>query len=275
MNEKQYKISFQRDYKFVNLVHQNLLQQAIDRYGVDCYYLPKAKYQLGEVDLIFQEVQKKNYSRMGKIRFLITDTSMFSQGENSLFSNFGLVLSDQIRIIITQKEFYERMNTGETIDPARGINQYYGANTQIDYTTIRPAIDDLIYVDQFGGKLFKITGMDEPNTKYSKFNQGTVWELICDVWEASSNDDINVVAETDATTETREFVDIINNIEVGIKAKDLTETDMNSVDETGYDPGSGVIEEDNLNDNYKKESTNDGSDNQVRDKTKNNPFSEF
>lgn len=254
MAEKNYTINFQKEYKYPSILFQSLTQQVIDMAGVDVYYLPKKEYQEGEVDLVFQELCKKEYTRVKRMRMYVTSTSIYSEGEASVFTQFGLTLNDQIKLVITQKEFYERtVDNSVEIDASKGRYEWEG--NQIDYTSVMPTIDDLIFVDQFGGKLFKITSVSEANSQYQKFNMGTAWSIIADMWEASSNDKISVTPDVQASDDTKEFVSIINGIDTDIKSTDLTEEDVQNANDTGHDVGTGIYGKDNLNDNYRKEST--------------------
>lgn len=272
MAERNYKINFQsKTYQYSSLLFQSLSQQIFDNTGVDFLYIPKNTFDPTKVDLVFQEIQSKTYTKLFRIRGRIDSTSLYSDGESAVFSQFGLTLNDQIKIYFTQKEFYEiTVDDAVEVDISKGRHEFETLQTPIDYSSVQPTIDDLIYVDQFGGKLFKITSVSEYNTAHSKFNQPVIWQIVCDMWEASSNDKIAVVPETTASDDTKEFADIINNIDANIKSTDLTDSDVQEANETGKDVGSGVYGQDNLNDNYRKESTNT-----VRNTDKTNPFSEF
>ena len=271
MAEREYRINFQSGtYKYANLLFQELSQQIYNTTGVDFYYMPKTAYVDGQIDLVFQEVSKKNYSKLFRLRGRIENTSIYSEGEASVFSQFGLTLNDQVKLVITQKEFWEITTNGLQIDITKGRHEYDSQTTPIDYTSTQPTIDDLIFIDQFGGKLFKITSVSEANSAHSKFNTGTAWLITADMWEASSNDKLAVVAETTASDDVKEFANIINGVDTNIKSTDLTPEDVNNANETGQDVGSGVYGQDNLNDNYRKESTST-----IRNPDKINPFNNF
>jgi len=247
MRTKTYNFNYQDNHKFVNLTQQSLLQQAIDQVGIDIFYLPKSVYNEDEYDVVFREMSEKTYEEIYQFRAKM-QTSFFEDGANDLFSQFGLTIEDQIELLFTQKEFWE-VKQDEEYDFSQGQI----SNVEIDYTEEKPQIDDLIYVKQFNGKLFRIKNVDDPHMRSTKFNKGVVWHLTCQLWKPTSDDTIDV-DENEFPDTQAEFIDIINQIDDDVRSKDLTEEDLkDAITQTGYDAGEGIPNKDNLNDNYEQE----------------------
>lgn len=265
---KKYNFDYQ-DYHEGNgygkLLQQTQLQAAIDQVGLDVYYMPKNEITSTNYDTVFKEMSEKTYEHIYRFRCGIVETT-FYDGPIDIFSQFGLTIEDEIKLVVTEKEFWEVMED-EEFDLSKGIS----SAVDIDFLEHEPEVDDLFYIDAWGGQLFRIKTVENP-----KYNRA--WFLTCSLWKASSGDDINV--DGDDINIEQEFIDIINTLDNDVDSDNLTEQDLQDAkdypqpqsgqDQTGtYDVGEG-LPFDYDNDNFERE-----ADSTVKNNDKYDPFSNW
>ncbi len=102
-NEKEYSLNFESTH--YNNFMQELITQAYDQFGLDCYYLPLGEMEETNVDGVWGEVKTRNFDRMHGMRMMAEDTSMMA-GQD-VFSKFGLSIQDEIVLYVTRKEFHQ------------------------------------------------------------------------------------------------------------------------------------------------------------------------
>lgn len=242
-NEKKYKFNFKN--KNTNFLYQSIIQQYIDQYGIDCYYIPLNKYPSGQISDVLQEVVERNYTKVYKLRMLLED-ALLLQGQGDIFSKFGLDIQDEITLYISRKEIIERF-TGEVIDISPGTSNI--SVKDYDTNETKPKIADLIWVP-FWNSLFKISFVEDQENKISQFN--SAYKLVMKKYHPSTSEIIDISEtgignplETGATIDIEE-INKINAID------DVNENNQNvemDPDESGFDP----LNTDILNDDIKRD----------------------
>jgi hypothetical protein len=153
-----------------NLV-EDLIIEAIQIYGIDCYYLPKTTSNL---DALFGEDQgTTSYNSAYLIEMYVKNVEGF-EGQGNFLQQFGLQVEEQVTFTVANSRFE---NTVTSIS--------------------RPHEGDLIYFPINGG-LFEIQFVEDESIFY-QMGKVNVYDLQCEAF-AYSNQIINTgVEEIDAT----------------------------------------------------------------------------
>jgi hypothetical protein len=257
MNEKNYKFNFTKS-TYTNALYQGIIQEYIDMYGIDTYYMPKKEYEPEDIDQVFNEVNNKEYDRVYRMRMLLEESIMGGGGD--IFSKFGLEIQDEIVLYISIKEFHER-RTGEDTDFSKGKNELSKEIELDDFTEYRPEILDLMYVPMWN-TFFEVSFVEHQENMVGQFS--TSYKLVCKKYIQDENINIDIdetgngdVDEGAQDDEFNSFVDMINQTDDN--NRDRTDIVMDP-DETGFDPDNTEIDNDNIEREAESEIRDDNFD---------------
>ena len=243
MNEKNYKFDFTKS-KYTNALYQGIMQEYIDMYGVDIYYMPKKEYEPEDIDQVFNEVNNKEFDRVYRMRMLLEEAIIGGGGD--LFSKFGLEIQDEIVLFISIKEFHERLS-GEDVDYSKGMNELSQEIVPTETMETRPELLDLMFVPMWNS-FFEVSFVEHQDNMVGQYS--TSYKLVCKKYIQDENINIDI-DETGANESNEgaqdedfnEFVDMFNQTDDD--NRDRTDIVMDP-DETGFDPDNTEIDNDNI-----------------------------
>lgn len=99
------------------LLVEDLVIEALQMYGMDCYYLPRSTRD--QVDYLFGEDTLKQYITAYPIEMYLENV-MGMEGEQDFISKFGLEIRDEVRMLVSRRRFVAtipqiRPNEGDLI----------------------------------------------------------------------------------------------------------------------------------------------------------------
>ncbi len=242
-NEKKNHFNFQHR-KETNDLYQSVYTGAVDQYGMDVYFMPLDTGTGSDTAHgIWNEIQRKNYDSMYRLRMLSEDQSVLS-GPGDQFGLVGLLPYDEITLFVTRKEFIERI-TGEVLNlHEHDVN--VDDKRYTDPTAVQPRISDLVFVPLWD-TLFEVTYVADEESMIGGFR--AFFKLICKKYEVNQSDTIDIVDEDGSESQSG----VINKIDSDIlsaidnDAKQVVEdaTDIDTT-QTGFEanPNDDIVNDD-------------------------------
>lgn len=129
------------DYNPEQNLLQNLADEMIQIFGIDCYYLPRTT---NYIDKLFDEAPTSSFNVAIPLEMYINDYEGF-QGEGDLLSKFGLNVADKLTLSVSRRRF------------AQDIGSIYNL--------IRPQEGDLVYFP-FTTGIFEIKFVEHERSFY-------------------------------------------------------------------------------------------------------------
>ena len=162
----------------------NLINESIDLYGQDVYYLPRTYVNR---DTILNEVETSEFNQALSIRAYVNDVDGW-EGQGELLSKFGIRIENKTTFVVSRAKFESEVDANATLN-VEG----------------RPNEGDLIWFP-VAKKLFEIKFVEHERPFY-QLGKGYVWELQCELFEYSDETIDTGVTEIDAV-ETNNAVSI-------------------------------------------------------------------
>lgn len=153
-------------YDQTQSLHEDLLIESIQMYGMDVEYLPRTLY---DVDKVFGEPAHTAFNKAIVIEMYLNNVDGFD-GEGDLLSKFGVEIRDQATFWVARRRFEEE---SENWDLANTEQMFYNY----------PREGDLIHLPM-NGNIFQIQFVENEKLFY---NQGRLmlYELTCELFEYS------------------------------------------------------------------------------------------
>jgi hypothetical protein len=172
---------FFNNYMSLNeqLLVQRLSIEAIQMYGIDCYYITR---QLQNYDGIYGEDPISTFGTGYVVEMYVKNVEGFG-GDGDFLSKFNIQIRDTMTLTVA------RLRWGEAV----------GNNTN----AIRPLEGDLIYFP-LNQKTFQIKFVEHESIFY-QMGALQVWDLKCELWEYSNERLYTGIPELDILTEKYSF----------------------------------------------------------------------
>jgi len=148
-------------------LYEGLIIEAMQIYGTDIFYLPRAYYS---IDTILNEDTLSKFESAFKIEMYIESIDGL-EGDGKLYSKFGFEIRDQITFVVSRRRW----------------NQLIG-NKGYTKESVRPREGDLIYIPMTKG-LFEIRYVEDKKPFFQVKNVPT-FKLTCENFEYG-NQEIN------------------------------------------------------------------------------------
>ena len=129
------------DYNPEQNLLQNLADEMIKIFGIDCFYLPRTT---NNIDKLFDEAPTSSFNVAIPLEMYINDYEGF-QGEGDLLSKFGLNVADKLTLSVSRRRFAEDIGSV--------------------YSLIRPREGDLVYFP-FTTGIFEIKFVEHERSFY-------------------------------------------------------------------------------------------------------------
>lgn len=145
-------------------LYEDLINECIQIWGIDCSYLPRTSASADGFNLLFGDDPTKVYSDNYQIEVYIEDTEEYEGGE--FFSKFGLEVRKEIRFLMPNRAFQREVPSSIASRPREG---------DLIYLTTFQTLFEIKYVDEeyffyrFGGA-----------TEEGKTNQFFGFALVCE-----------------------------------------------------------------------------------------------
>lgn len=162
----------QEDYSQEQELIEDLIVEAIQIHGIECFYLPRKTYS---VDKLLTEDDQYYFDDAIPIETYIKNFDQFG-GQRNFLSNFGIEIRDRLDIVIARRTWTE------TVGDPRKLN--------------RPNEGDMIYFNA-NKRLFEVRYVERYSLMYPLGSLPT-WELQCELVEAVSQRMDTGIDEIDA-----------------------------------------------------------------------------
>jgi hypothetical protein len=171
-----------KDSSLEQNLSESLIIESIQVMGREYFYLPRTVVQL---DKILGEDISSRFDAAISIEMYMQDMNGF-QGDNELFSKFGLSIDKTYTLIVSQKRFLEDVvGNVSRMDP-----------THPTRTIKRPVEGDLIY-DPLTKHLFEIKNVDI-DYEFYQLGKNYMFHLTCESFKYNSEPIATGIADIDA-----------------------------------------------------------------------------
>lgn len=168
---------------FNNVNEQNLIDELVEEsikiYGIDCYYLPK---NIIHRDEIFRDTDVVSYNSAYTCEMYVKDVQGFT-GDGKFLSKFGLEVRDEMTFTISMRAFENNVGRFANI--------------------VRPNEGDLIFFP-LNKKAFSIKFVDHEAVFY-QMGSLQMWDVVCEVFEWSDEKFKTGITEIDSIYNKIEF----------------------------------------------------------------------
>ena len=193
-----------------NLV-QDLINEQIQIYGVDVYYLPR---KIFKTDNIIKEIQSSKFDDSFLIEMYINNFDGYAP-DYDVMTKFGLKLKNEVNLTVSRERFedfispfLEGMSSG--IREGRITGYTFGDLIQ------RPKEGDLIYFP-LGERLFEIKKVESEKPFY-QLGKLYTYDLSCELFEYENELIDTSIDEVDDTVGDEGYITTVNLVGVGITA---------------------------------------------------------
>ena len=213
---------------------QDLINEQIQMYGVEVYYLPR---KIFKTDDIIREIQSSKFDDVFAIEAYINNFDGYAP-DSDIMTKFGLRMKNEISLTIS-RERYEEFVAPFLEGISSGIRE--GRITEYDFADLitRPKEGDLIYFP-LGERLFEIKRVEHEKPFY-QLGSSYTYELSCELYEYENELIDTAIDEVDNTVEDEGYITSLTlvgtartaTITAGISSGAVTEIFLNN-DGSGY-----------------------------------------
>ena len=213
---------------------QDLINEQIQIYGVEVYYLPR---KIFKTDNIIREIQSSKFDDVFLIEAYINNYEGYAP-DSDIMTKFGLRLKNEVSLTIS-RERYEEFIAPFLEGISSGIRE--GRITEYDFADLiqRPKEGDLIYFP-LGERLFEIKRVESEKPFY-QLGKNYVYELSCELYEYENELIDTAIDEVDNTVEDEGYITSLTlvgtartaTITAGISSGAVNEIFLNN-DGSGY-----------------------------------------
>ena len=154
---------------------QDLINEQLQTYGVEVYYLPRKVFK---TDDIIREVQSSKFDDSFLIEAYLNNYEGYASGAD-LMTKFGLRLTNEVSLTLSRERF-EDFIAPILEGMATGIAEGYITDYTFEDLVTRPKEGDLIYFP-LGERLFEIKRVESEKPFY-QLNRNYVYELSCELY---------------------------------------------------------------------------------------------
>ena len=173
---------------------QDLINEQLQTYGVEVYYLPRKVFK---TDNIIREVQSSKFDDSFLIEAYLNNYEGYNPGAD-LMTKFGLRLTNEVSLTIS-RERYEDFIAPWLEGMRSGIEEGYNTDWTFEDLVARPKEGDLIYFP-LGERLFEIKRVEGEKPFY-QLGRNYVYELSCELYEYENEQIDTKVNEIDSALE--------------------------------------------------------------------------
>ena len=213
---------------------QDLINEQIQIYGVEVYYLPR---KIFKTDNIIREIQSSKFDDVFLIEAYINNYEGYAP-DSDIMTKFGLRLKNEVSLTIS-RERYEEFIAPFLEGISSGIRE--GRITEYDFADLiqRPKEGDLIYFP-LGERLFEIKRVESEKPFY-QLGKNYVYELSCELYEYENELIDTAIDEVDNTVEDEGYITSLTlvgtartaTVTAGISSGAVSEIFLNN-DGSGY-----------------------------------------
>jgi len=173
---------------------QDLINEQLQTYGVEVYYLPRKVFK---TDDIIREVQSSKFDDSFLIEAYLNNYEGYAPGAD-LMTKFGLRLTNEVSLTLSRERF-EDFIAPILEGMATGIAEGYITDYTFEDLVTRPKEGDLIYFP-LGERLFEIKRVESEKPFY-QLNRNYVYELSCELYEYENELIDTTINEIDSAME--------------------------------------------------------------------------
>ena len=190
---------------------QDLINEQLQTYGVEVYYLPRKVFK---TDNIIREVQSSKFDDSFLIEAYLNNYEGYNPGAD-LMTKFGLRLTNEVSLTLSRERFEE------FIAPileglSSGIRDGYITDYTFEDLVTRPKEGDLIYFP-LGERLFEIKRVESEKPFY-QLGRNYVYELSCELYEYENELIDTTINEIDSAMEDEGYTTLVQLVGTGVTA---------------------------------------------------------
>ena len=193
-----------------NLV-QDLINEQIQIYGVDVYYLPR---KIFTTDNIIKEIQSSKFDDSFLIEMYINNFDGYAP-DYDVMTKFGLKLKNEVNLTVSRERF-EDFITPFLEGMSSGIREGRITGYTFGDLVSRPKEGDLIYFP-LGERLFEIKKVESEKPFY-QLGKLYTYDLSCELFEYENELIDTSIGEVDDTVGDEGYITTVNLVGVGITA---------------------------------------------------------
>jgi len=204
---------FQYNVASEQSLYEDLVVEALDIYGQTAYYLPRT---VVNHDLIFDEATISSFEHAYSTVMYIENVEGFD-GENDLFTKFGVELRDMATFVLTRRRWYEAVQNLAYFD---------------EQQSYRPREGDLIYLP-LSSSTFEITRV-QTETPFYQIAQLPVFKLTAELWEHTGEKfDTNIDDIDRVELLGFHYTVVVDSASVGFEVGEIVTQDLGSYQVSG------------------------------------------
>ena len=193
-----------------NLV-QDLINEQIQIYGVDVYYLPR---KIFTTDNIIKEIQSSKFDDSFLIEMYINNFDGYAP-DYDVMTKFGLKLKNEVNLTVSRERF-EDFISPFLEGMSSGIREGRITGYTFGDLVSRPKEGDLIYFP-LGERLFEIKKVESEKPFY-QLGKLYTYDLSCELFEYENELIDTSIGEVDDTVGDEGYITTVNLVGVGITA---------------------------------------------------------
>lgn len=162
----------QEDYREEQLLLEDLIIESIQIHGIECFYLPRKKY---DVDGVLTEDEQHYFDEALPIEVYLKSADRFG-GQRNLLQSWGIEVRDRMTLTVARRRWAQAVGD--------------------DRDLVRPGEGDLVYFAR-DKRLFEVRYVERYAMMYPLGSLPT-WDLECELVESMSQRFDTGIAEIDA-----------------------------------------------------------------------------
>ena len=190
---------------------QDLINEQLQTYGVEVYYLPRKVFK---TDNIIREVQSSKFDDSFLIEAYLNNYEGYNPGAD-LMTKFGLRLTNEVSLTISRERF-ENFIAPILEGLSSGIRDGYITDYTFEDLVTRPKEGDLIYFP-LGERLFEIKRVESEKPFY-QLGRNYVYELSCELYEYENELIDTTINEIDSAMEDEGYTTLVQLVGTGVTA---------------------------------------------------------
>jgi hypothetical protein len=190
---------------------QSLIDEQIQIYGIEVYYLPR---KIFKTDDIIKEVQSSKFDDSFIIEAYVNNYEGYAP-DSDVMTKFGIQLKNEINLTIS-RERYEDFIAPFLEGISSGIREGKITGYTFGDLVSRPKEGDLIYFP-LGERLFEIKRVEHEKPFY-QLGRLYTYDLSCELFEYENEYIDTSVAEVDNLVEDEGYITTVNLVGLGIIA---------------------------------------------------------
>ena len=182
---------------------QDLINEQLRMYGVECYYLPRS---FNTIKTIMEEVTSSSFNNAIPLEAYVENYDGY-EGQGSIMSKFGIQPMDDLTLTISKERFEQKVQPVIKNDP-------------VGILSTRPKEGDLVYFP-LGDRLFEIKFVEHEQPFY-QLQKTYTYQLKCELFRYEDEVIDTGILEVDDNVAEEGYIQELSLVGVGTTAEAVT-----------------------------------------------------